>query len=97
MNCKEDFEYLKSLSKKELAEQLAENDKKGQLLIADPKYLTEEQVREREEFIRELNNFSEEDTIPFEEAMEGLFKFMEEIEKEYKHESIQNKATSNIL
>lgn len=88
MNYKEDFEYLKSLSKKELAGQLAENDRKGQLLIADPKQLTEEQVREREEFIEELNNFSEEDTIPFEDAMEELFKFMEEIEKEYKHESI---------
>lgn len=97
MKDKLSLEDLKKLSKKELTKQIAENDKKGQLLITNPQYLTEEQLKERKKFIEELNNFSEEDTIPFEEGMEELFKFVEELEEEYKYECIQNKIAQNVL
>ncbi len=92
MNYKEYFEYLKNLSKEELAKQLAENDRKGQLLIANPKYLTEAQIKEREELFEQLEK-EKENAIPFEEAMEELFKFLEELE----HERISNKSRANIL
>lgn len=92
MNYKEDFEYLRNLSKKELAEHLAENDRKGQLLIANPKYLTKEQIREREEIFEQLEE-EKENAVPFEEAMEELLKFLEELE----HERISNKSRANIL
>ena len=94
---REYLNYLKSLSKEELIRLVQEDDRKGNLLIANPDDLTEEEKREREGFIKELESEPLENAISLEEAMEEMYEIVEELGEAYKRENIHGEAVTNVL
>ena len=92
MNSQYDFQRFKNklncMSINDLAKELDENNKLGKLFLKKEKDLTEE---EKEILQKEIERSDNADYIPFEEAMEELYKYAEEL----RNERIQNKARFN--